>query len=131
MSWSRNAVIGLAVLAMAWPYAEQTAHAGLAGSDWRVVEIGGRSVTGAGTLRFAEGKISGKAACNRYFATFNEAGATIDIGPIGSTRMYCHSKMELEREYLQALQAARRFTRDGASLVLAGSDGRTLIKLVK
>lgn len=74
------------------------------------------------TLEFADGKIGGSAGCNRYFASYKQAGdGTLTFTAIGSTRRACErTLMAAEQQFLQALQATTAFTvsEDGSQLVL-------------
>jgi heat shock protein HslJ len=65
------------------------------------------------TLTFADGRISGSAGCNRYFASV-EAGDTpgaIAVGPVGATRMACPDPIEaVETRFLAALGRVEKFS---------------------
>ena len=129
MSFLRYAVIGLALAAIAWPGARPDAAGPMVGAEWRVVELAGRPVEGAGTLRFAEGKASGKAACNSFFAPVKENGGLLRIGPVGATRMMCAGRMELEQLYFNTLGDVRGYRLDGRRLELTGATGAVLVVL--
>jgi heat shock protein HslJ len=52
----------------------------------------------------------GERVCNRFFGPAEITGSTIELGPLGSTRMACpEAVMNQETKYLDALQAAERF----------------------
>jgi len=55
---------------------------------------------------FSDGKVTGSAGCNRYFAHYRLIGNTIRIQSVGSTLMYCApaSVMTQEATYLGLLQ---------------------------
>ena len=58
------------------------------------------------TLAFADGRISGKSACTRYFAAISpgDGDGSVKIGQAGSTMMACTPEvMALEQRYLGAL----------------------------
>jgi heat shock protein HslJ/uncharacterized protein YraI len=104
-----------------------TSSSGLAGTDWEVISYnnGREAVVGLlpGTeisASFgADGKVSGNAGCNQYFAGYSVDGNTIEIGPPGSTRRYCpapEGMMEQEVQYLTALQSAATFSIQGTLL---------------
>jgi len=61
----------------------------------------------------AEGKVSGSAGCNNYFASYQLEGDQLSIpGPIAATEMYCMEPegiMGQEQEYLTALQLAEGY----------------------
>jgi heat shock protein HslJ len=104
----------------------------LASTQWRVLTVRGVPAANGETLEFGEGRITGKAACNSYSAAIRQAAnLSLEIsGPV-TTRMFCHGKMDAERVYLDALQAARRYTIGKGTLSLQAADGRTLITLGK
>jgi heat shock protein HslJ len=125
----RYAVIGLALLAMAWPSAPPSAPAGLAGSAWRIVEVSGAPAPVAGTLRFTMTSIRGKAPCNSFFGAFRESEGAIEIAGINETGHVCSGRMELERAMLDALAQARSYRLDGGMLVLIDAAGKALARL--
>lgn len=125
----RYGAIGLAVLAMLWPSAPPPARAGLAGSEWRLVEVTGATAPVAGTLRFTLTSIRGKAPCNSFFGAFRESDGAIEIAGINETGNVCSGRMELERAYLDALAQARSYRLDGGVLVLIDAAGKALARL--
>jgi heat shock protein HslJ len=125
----RYAVIGLALLAIVWPSAPPPARAGLAGSEWRLVEVTGATAPIAGTLRFTLTSIRGKAPCNAFFGAFREFDGAIEIAGINETGKLCAGRMELERAFLDALAQARSYRLDGSVLVLIDAAGKALARL--
>ena len=127
----RYAVIGLALLAIVWPSAPPKARSGLAGSEWRIVEIGGAKA--AGTLRFTQTSIRGKAPCNAFSGAFRESQdgieGGIEIGGINETRMLCAGRMEIERAFFDGLARARSYRVDGSMLVLMDAEGKPVVRL--
>lgn len=96
--------------------------------DWKLLELGrGRPVPGDVQIgaRFAGGRLSGKAACNRYTGRVEAGDAPGDLalaGPLAVTRMMCPPPlMEWERDYLQALEGLRKFSFTAGKLVLTWS----------
>jgi heat shock protein HslJ len=84
-------------------------------------------------LRFADGKISGTAGCNRFNGSFTVAGNIVTVGPMVSTRMMCPEKqMVQEARFLSLLSGplTKRYTVEG-NLVLDNNAGqRVTLKLV-
>jgi len=80
-----------------------------------------------------DGRISGSAGCNRYFASFNMTGTSLSIGPAGSTKMACGTTgvMQQESTYLSLLNQAKTFTIKGDRLSLADGKGSTLLSFAK
>jgi putative lipoprotein len=101
---------------------------GLAGTLWRVQDLGGESVPAdaGGTLDFAEaGRIGGRAFCNRFSGQAQISGSSIRVGPLAVTKMACgQSANERESRFLRALQSAERYELDGPTLAIyfAGSE---------
>jgi heat shock protein HslJ len=75
----------------------------LEGREW--VLKGGAPDDPEVTILFEEGRISGSAGCNRYFAEIEEkTPGVVEIGAIGSTRMACPGvAMKVERRFLERL----------------------------
>jgi heat shock protein HslJ len=80
-----------------------------------------------------EGRVTGSAGCNRYFASYNVTGTSISIGPAGSTKMYCNGPgvMQQESTYLASLGRAAAFKITGDRLSLADANGATLLSFTK
>jgi heat shock protein HslJ len=75
---------------------------------------------------FLKGRVSGKAACNRFSASYTISGEQLLIGQSISTRMYCaepEGVMQLEQEFLQALKQVSRYQLKGKKLELQNSQG--------
>lgn len=78
------------------------------GSLYMVSQIDGTPAPEGVTLEIPEaGRIAGQAPCNRYFAGFEQDGATLAIGAAGATRMACldDGRMAAETAFLGALEA--------------------------
>ena len=125
----RTGVLAFAALAIAWPATQQISQTSLPGSEWKVVEIDGRSSIGAGTLRFTKTSVRGQAACNRFFGAFRNDGKSIEIAGVNSTRMICQGRMQLENEYFSALARAASYRIEQQTLVLISKDGKPVAKL--
>jgi heat shock protein HslJ len=112
----------------------------LEGSDWTLVgytpdtttvpALAGTTVT----LVFeANGRVSGSAGCNRFFAIWDASGEALTIGQAGSTMMYCERPglMEQESAYLVLLANARTFSIDGDRLSIAGAAGTPILTFAR
>lgn len=111
--------------------ASSTAVAPLAGTQWRLVQIGDDSVLPqpVATLVFhANGRVSGHGACNRFNGSFEQTGERLTIGPLAATRMACQGAVgQQESRYLRALQGTHAFgVKDGALLIQTEAAGNTL-----
>jgi len=128
----------VALLAFGCASATPTAPAGVAlgsleGTAWLAEEIDGGGVAERvhSTLIFDAGqKVAGRAACNRYFGAYRQAGDTLEIKPGGSTRMACPpAVMDQEAKFLAVLELVRKARRDGDKLMLLDGDGRVRMRL--
>jgi heat shock protein HslJ len=106
----------------------------LTGTTWVLESIstgsGAVSSVLAGTEIHAffsdEGRVTGSAGCNQYFADFNRTGNSLGFGPIGSTKMYCgepDGRMAQEQAYLSLLGSVTGYEISGGRLILKDSQG--------
>lgn len=118
----------LAILALALVPLAQPARADLAGKvppvlhlEWTLAEVDGQPAGYEATLSLGEdGRMTGRAPCNRYFGGVD--GALPDFRPtgIGATRMAC-DQLAQEQAYLALLQGTDRLTWSDQELHLSGS----------
>ena len=100
--------------------------AALEGTEWVLTHMNREETLMDGaevTLAFADGRMAGKSACNRYSAGIEEGenAGNIKIGQSMSTMMACPDKlMKVEREYLDALAHITSFSFYAGSLALNG-----------
>ena len=111
-----------------------SAPAGLGGSEWKVVNYNNGKeavvtlIPGSDiSLGFgADGEVAGSGGCNRYFGPYQSKDATLQVGPIASTRMACEAPegvMDQETQYLTALQEAATYTIEGSTLTIRDAGG--------
>lgn len=62
------------------------------------------------------GKVNGSTGCNKVFGNFTQNTWNISFEAIGSTKMFCEGRMELEKQFLQGLSASTG--------VLSDNDGK-------
>jgi heat shock protein HslJ len=121
--YAAAAVLLAALMAGGSARAADEPAAALAGTTWRAETITGRPVIdcAASTITFeADGRVSGRGGCNRYFGTSTIAGEQLAFGAMGATRMACApALMDQEARFFEALGAA-----DGWAI---GADGLLLI----
>lgn len=82
------------------------------------------------TMLFSDdGRITGSAGCNHYFASYEIRGTKIAIGQAGATEMYCMGAgmMEQESSYLSLLHKAVWFTAGNTTLSFFDSKGTTIL----
>jgi heat shock protein HslJ len=97
----------------------------LAGKEWVLAQLEHDKpvpVQPEVTLVFDAERVTGKSACNRYFAgvTAGDMPGELAVSQAGGTRMACPGEiMDLERSYLEALGNVSRFSFLAGKLVLA------------
>jgi heat shock protein HslJ len=86
------------------------------------------------TLGFSgDGRITGTAGCNHYFAAYDLQGTTITVGEAGSTLMYCMAPgvMDQESAYLTLLREARTVTAGNTTLTLEDASGTPILSFTR
>lgn len=116
--------------------------ASLGGTSWQVIAynngkqavvsvLGGTHIT----ANFAEdGRVTGTAGCNQYFAAYQTADASVTIGRPGSTRRFCvepEGVMDQEARFLEALGSVATYDREGDRLTLRNADGALAATLIR
>ncbi len=96
---------------------------------WRLVKLGAVDLdqTTDAFLRFDGGtRIVGHGGCNRFFGTISgEQGDLLAI--IGSTRMACEPPHDrIETAFFTALEAVKRYSRDGENLTFYDDGGEQI-----
>lgn len=111
------------------------ADARLIGTSWRLTRLGERSLQAAGErrtldLRFdpADGRAGGFGGCNRYSGPFRLDGQSLRIESIASTLMACPETMDLEAEFLHALETVSRWNIFGEWLELYDEQGKLVAR---
>ena len=103
----------------------------LLGAQWTVADIEGATVPkdSASTLLFgADGRLSGRAPCNGFGASYELKGEDLAFSELSTTRMQCPPVvMQREQRFLAVLGEVRRFERRaGDTLILRTEDGRAI-----
>ncbi|OSZ72199.1 hypothetical protein CAP39_02225 [Sphingomonas sp. IBVSS1] len=103
----------------------------LAGSlvgRWTMADLNGGGPVARGELAFTADNVAGTAGCNRLTGGWQQAGATIRLGPLAVSRMACPpAVMAVEARVIALLNAAKRVefdARGGATLI--SDDGQRL-----
>lgn len=107
----------------------------LSGTRWTLVDYDGNSPvpeTISVTLQFEDDRVSGLAACNRYFGTAaSDSPGALKIGPIGSTRKACPPpRMDAETRYLAALQNAQGYGFENGRLLITYATQDSTVALI-
>jgi heat shock protein HslJ len=104
----------------------------LAGTSWRLVSLGPDWPVDASdgvSLAFdLEGFARGSTGCNEFNGPYEADGSLIELGPLMVTERACQEafKMDQERNYLEALSVAGKYTLldGGQRLLISATDGR-------
>lgn len=107
----------------------------LTGTTWHVALIDGDALASGEdgddtievTLQFdADGRLNGRAGCNRYSADYQLSGEALTVGPVASSKMACPGEaMAIEERFLGRLTSTRRFDiGEAGELILIGDAGR-------
>jgi len=101
----------------------------LDGTSWREASGGEH----APTIAFAEGRASGHAGCNRWFASVQYGeGVAMTFGDAGSTRMMCEpARMDAERRFLAAIHETEIAVVEGDMLILRDIAGADLARFTR
>jgi heat shock protein HslJ len=110
--------------------------ADLAGIQWTLTYANGRAVTSA--LAYFEidrdgRRFTGSTGCNRMFGSVQVKGQTINFSGIGTTKKMC--KLEpgsvSEIGFVNALDKASRYSRNGNNLHVFDRNGRTILRFTR
>lgn len=128
----------LAVLALAAGLAacqdagERSAAMLQPGDRFAVVRIDGAPAPDGVTLEVgADGRIAGRAPCNRYSARLTESGGAMAAGALVMTRMACSdpARTLAETRFGQAMGAVTAARRTGGGIALIDPEGRERLGL--
>lgn len=103
----------------------------LQGVTWIAEDIAGRGVIDnlQSTLRLEQGRVAGRAGCNRYTGEVKIEGGTLRFGPMAATRMMCPpAVMDQEQRFLEALQSVTSYSFAGSLLELRNASGHVVLK---
>ena len=100
----------------------------LVGTIWSLVELNGKAIGETGhrspnlLLAAAGGRASGFAACNQFSASYTLTGDSVRLSGIALTRRFCETTMDLEKQYIAALESAGtyRFAETRLELIADG-----------
>ncbi|WP_299348276.1 META domain-containing protein [uncultured Shimia sp.] len=120
------ALICMTLLAVSGCKKDETVAGYDGGKTWSLIELDGQAFDARATLVFGDdGKITGQAPCNNYFATQTEPYPWINISAIGSTRMAC-PELEKETQFFTALEDMTLAEVTGDVLLLSNDAGREM-----
>ena len=76
--------------------------------NYKVVSMNGQATTDQGLELIFDAttsRLNGSTGCNKVFGNFVQDASSLKIEALGSTKMFCEGRMELERQFLQGLTA--------------------------
>lgn len=79
------------------------------------------------TLLLDSSRAAGNAGCNRFFGSYTLNGSKLQFTGIGSTKMFCEGKMEIENSVMNALNNTNTWHIAGKTLSLI-KDSDTLAR---
>ncbi|NRB47848.1 MAG: META domain-containing protein [Saprospiraceae bacterium] len=96
----------------------------ISGQDWRLIRwtVSTLPEDINITATFADGRLSGKAVCNQYFADALVQKDSVLIKTVGATKMLCPEHSDVERQYLKYLQRASAYKINKDELALQCGD---------
>ncbi|UPT63594.1 MAG: META domain-containing protein [Hyphomonadaceae bacterium JAD_PAG50586_4] len=122
----RAAIVALVLAACA---AAPEAAVNLNGTSWREASGGEH----APTIAFADGRASGHAGCNRWFAGVTHGeGVAMTFGDAGLTRMMCEpARMEVERRFMAAIRETQIAVVQDDTLILRDIGGADVARFTR
>ena len=111
----------------------QPATASLENTDWKLTELGGKSI---GVMRQPPHfilhpdtrRVSGAGGCNRFIGSYQRNGDLLTFGQTAGTMMACAEEMETEREFFTTLRQVRRARVSGRELELLDEADRPVAR---
>lgn len=106
------------------------------GTVWNLVSYNQQQILPKSeiTAEFKQGRVSGLAGCNRYFADYQLDNAKLNINSVGSTRKVCRDVaglMEQETTYLRLLDKSQSATVVNNVLTIKTDDGDLVFEAAK
>ena len=109
--------------------------ASLENTSWKLIKLGDKDVPAGIEINasFHAGQITGKSACNSYFASYTQKNSSLELGPAGSTMMACldDGVMQWEIDYLTALGNIKSFKLAGSQLDLLDANNKVIMSFGK
>ena len=108
----------------------------LENTHWKLTRLGGKAVTVTAKQREPyfvldnkTKRIAGFGGCNRFAGTYQRNGDRLTFGKMAMTFMACSEGMEIERDFVAALEQGRSWKILGDHLELFDSSGSLLARL--
>jgi heat shock protein HslJ len=126
----KNALVVVIAIVLA-ACASGAANTELLDRDWTLISPNAHDGLTAPTIRFGtDGRVSGSTGCNMTNGSYTVNGDAVTMGPMITTRRACVEERgnELERTYVTALEAARRFRIVNGELELLDGSGSVVAR---
>lgn len=111
-----------------------TSVSDIADTAWRPTHIGEMRLQDDSRMivQFnSNNSIVGHSGCNRFFGDYTFVDGSLDIGPLGSTRMACPEPVNsFEISFLEALQSARTLSRTESGLAMRDDKGDVVARYI-
>ncbi len=107
------------------------AETGKLEKKWKVTSIGEHTGKLLGFIEFEDGFLKGQSTCNGYSATYDLGeNQTITIHRVAVTQLICKigNKMELEKQYIKGLEAAKTYKIENDELIIYKQDQSLLAR---
>ncbi len=130
----RDAMARLALIVLACALLGCATTAPQLAGAWRIEDVDGGGVIDSSRLEITfapDGGVSGQSGCNAFTGRYTQNGASVDIGPLASTRRACAEALMLqEARVLQALDAVTTASleADGALVLTGAAPARLLLR---
>jgi putative lipoprotein len=115
------------------PEIAKAAASSLTDTPWKLTQLGGEVVStppGARdmslVLQAQNLRVTGFAGCNSMMGSYVLKGGELRFDQIGSTRMACEGRMEIEQRYLAMFARVARWEITGRTLRLLDTAGKTV-----
>ena len=115
------------------PEITKAAAISLMDTPWKLTQLGDEVVStppGAReislVLQAHDQRVTGFAGCNLMMGSYVLKGSEIKFDQMGSTRMACEGRMDIEQRYLAMFAGARRWEITAMSLRLLDATGKTV-----
>jgi len=105
----------------------------ISNSHWRLTRLGDETIDNPANgreiqfaMEYQDKRIAGYAGCNRFFGHYEMNGDAIKFDQIGSTKMFCEGRMDVEQKFLSTLGEAARWKINEGTLQLFDANGRAI-----
>lgn len=99
-------------------------------TKWILFSLNGKEFTSENqtyiVFNTIDSKVTGTAACNNFFGTFNKKGSSLTFEPLGFTRIAC-PELEKETAFMKAIKNTASYKITGNKLSLSDINGNIIL----